>query len=107
MSVLESRWKQGSTIGQLLVINVLGRQLIRTGKAKMWVYECKCSCGRVEILTQEKLVGGRVNCCECMISKRHNRNSSTFLRVIELPDEVPNPATLPVPEGIKTGPEKY
>ena len=107
MSAIEPRWKQGSVIGDLSVIRVVGRQLIRSGKAKMWVYECKCGCGRVELLTQEKLVGGRSNCCQCMMKSRHSRSCPTFKRPAELPEHVPNFAVLPVPEGIKTGPEKY
>ena len=107
MSLHQPRWKEGATIGRLTVARVVGRQLVRSGKAKMWVYECLCSCGKVETLTQEKLVGGRVDCCECMIKRRHTRSSPTFISHSELPDNVPDPATLPAPGCIKTGPEKY
>ena len=106
-----SRFKEGDNVGRFKVALVLGRREVRKGRSKMWVYRLQCACGRFEELPQERLVSGksqRIDCTSCMRKRTAGRPQAikTWISAKDLPYGVPNPALLPVPATIQSGPEK-
>ena len=103
------RWEVGSVVGDLTVLHVLGTEHAH-GRID-WVYRWQCKCGNIERIPQRNMEKGRIDCLTCArLRNRAAAAQSGAPRVLlpsNLPREIPNFLTLPVPATIKTGPERW
>lgn len=85
---LVPKWPKGAHIGRLEVIDTPVHK--RAYKSKvMWHYLCKCECGRVEEISQDKLNRGRRECIKCRKRFAFTKESSHWFSEHGLPEAVP------------------
>lgn len=105
----EPRYAVGSKVRKFTCLAILGTEHT-TGLRHDWVYQWQCECGNIERIP-ERNIARRKDCLTC--SRIRNRRTGlmnqpfTLKSADTLPHHVPNPALLPVPATIKTGPEKW
>lgn len=105
----EQRFNVGKRVGRLTLLQVLGTE--RAHGRLDWVYRWQCDCGNIERIPQRNMDKGRVDCLTCSRIRNRNAAAKTAAPIVKLPTQtpegIPNPALLPVPSSIKTGPERW
>ena len=103
-----SKWNLGDTVGRLTIVAEPVHRNAKSGRGdRQWYYVCRCSCGSFPVeKSQEALMRNKVMCTPCANAARESVKREGWIIPKELPEGVPNFATLPAPESVG-GPEDY